>query len=199
MQRFALAIRNVVRHNPAIMTIIFHRGDVIRKVREEAKLTRNALADRIKLPTGKTLRHNTMGDIERTGKVGADTLELIAKTLNVSASYILEAVPKPASLQGSVLCQNPEHAHLQSMLDEILHSEASYFLAGEKIPVRVGIMINVESHHRTAMQSGPTPEGKQPPYDWARYKTGDDVLKSLSPRLREKVKKPKRHRGNGST
>lgn len=121
MQAFTLAIKKRLRHNAAIMEIFFHRGDVIRKVREEAGLTKNALADRIKLPTGKTLRHNTMGDIERTGKVDADILELIARALNVPASYIMDAVPGSPSLQSpeAFVCTVKGHRMLHEMLEKI--------------------------------------------------------------------------------
>ena len=127
------------------MEIIFHVGDAIRKVRETRKLTKNQLADRIKL------RRNSMGVIEKTGKCDTEVLKKIAAALDVPASFLIDNNGiQSAPLQPSICPDNnKDHMSYHEMLETILHCNEDQW--------KIGIAANLKAMSRAAVV--PLPEG----------------------------------------
>jgi len=104
--------------------IQFHEGDVVRKLREKRKISRQKLAKMA------GMRAATLGRIEKTGKYRPEKLKDLSKILGSSESEILSLVPvimlQPAPLQPNIgICNDPEHMDLLRRTDQALHDGIS--------------------------------------------------------------------------
>lgn len=140
-----------------MITLVFDRAAVIRLLREQKKLGQHELG----------FNKDTLRKIEKRITKHPDdaTLATIASKLETSLEEIDDTV---RVLNGFVrstrvavsACSDPDHARLQRMLDEVLHSDAVYRIGETEIPVRSGLTINVMAHH-AAIAPGAGPERKK--------------------------------------
>lgn len=118
---------------------MFGLGDIIRKIRKEKSLTFDQLHDL----TG--LSKTTLCNIENGANFEKRTLEKIAKGLKIEISEIYSRLEQinggiAASaahnlIQKFYVCQNPGHAKIHGMLDDILNKAAP--------AIQIGIVSNI--------------------------------------------------------
>jgi transcriptional regulator with XRE-family HTH domain len=117
---FALNLYNVDNY---AMSIEWHIGDIVRKLRENVRKTQADLSKLTKL------RPATISSIENTGKYDPESLERIAQALKTTVDYIYEqkrlANEKPVLQPTTHAFACPHHGHknLHKMLEDILTSE----------------------------------------------------------------------------
>ena len=139
----------------------------------------------------------TIVRMESDRNTSIEKLEKVARAFGVTIGDLLPEDEYPESVAPSLtagemsLCVDPDHAKLQRMLDEILHSDASYEVGGESILVRKGIVINVYSHHKAATGSGGPTNGERDyramePFDPRPGTVGVDPAEKLTKKRRRK-------------
>lgn len=113
----------------SIMMSEIHEGDVVRKLREERKWSRDRLASE------SHLRANTIGELEKYGARNLHTLRCVAKALGFAVEDIfcrlkeLRINKHQQETSVAYSCQNPAHADQHIKLDEILNSDREDLIA----------------------------------------------------------------------
>jgi transcriptional regulator with XRE-family HTH domain len=154
------------------MTIEWHVGDVLKKLRESVKKTQREIADYAKV------RMATISSIESTGKYNPETLRKYAAALKMSVAEIHALVPsgdvsKPASGADSeaLLCDNPDHRKLFKILDGILHTEEQCDVPGfGRTSLPHAIAACIVSHGRNGDLEHLLPEKQKPTETGGRWK-----------------------------